>query len=384
MSAPLRFIVEDLLPTRTAARRWYGIALSQQLARQNPAGIGIEAIVAHGHRDELAELLITSASFDSFLTSFFGSRTVRAAWRHGFPLPLGFGMTHAPSMLAPTFPHDHSNDPGSHLVVTLHDLAAFNPNHADERARQRQEMRIKQAWNYADAIVVPTHALARELTEHYNFGDRLHVISRFPLVSSSPDGLAETPSEPKARTKSTGDYLAYVIDENDLGGISQALQLLTTKELKDAQLLVIDRRAPSHQTSGLLEFAEQQGIDSGRVIHVLPDSIEEYATLLTNAQIAVFTDQVEAHHQALLDAWSLGVPAVGVNTPGFTETNGDAAIVVEENAGVAGLAKAIDTLSRSSKDRERLITRGRDRLTAFNPADVAELVWDLHADLAGA
>ncbi len=91
-------------------------------------------------------------------------------------------MVHSTSLLAPLRKHDRSSGGNDQSVVTIHDAIAWtHPDLLSSRQVSWTKAMAKRADRYADAVVVPTHAVADELAGILDFGDRVRVIGGAPV-----------------------------------------------------------------------------------------------------------------------------------------------------------------------------------------------------------
>ncbi|MEO7349886.1 MAG: glycosyltransferase, partial [Terrimesophilobacter sp.] len=102
---------------------------------------------------------------------------LEASWRLGFGGIKGKGMVHSTSLLAPLSRHDRLNNESDQIVVTIHNAVPWTrPDAMPRHVGSWQKAMTKRAYRFADSVVVPSHAVAAQLAEHFNFGDRLRVI----------------------------------------------------------------------------------------------------------------------------------------------------------------------------------------------------------------
>ena len=107
-------------------------------------------------------------------------RELAAAWQLGLTTSPGGGMIHATSLFAPLRKHDRTAG-GNQVVATVHDVLAWtHPEALSAASVAWQKGMMKRARKHADAIVVPTHALAEKLQQVADLGDRVRVIGTAP------------------------------------------------------------------------------------------------------------------------------------------------------------------------------------------------------------
>jgi glycosyltransferase involved in cell wall biosynthesis len=153
----------------------------EQLRRRVPGGIGayargllagLDQCAREGDRIDVTLLAsrpplriardpLSSLGRPVRTTPWPGPVTTRA-WDHGWlHAPKGFDIVHSVSLAAPP-PHRSS---GSHLVVTVHDVAwRRHPDATTNRGRRWHEAALKRARDRGAALVVSSRLVASDLT----------------------------------------------------------------------------------------------------------------------------------------------------------------------------------------------------------------------------
>src|SRR5690606_31394881 len=128
------------------------------------------------------------------------------------------------------------NEVGTQTVVTIHDVTAWtHPNVLDPKKADWIKAMAKRAHRFADAVVVPTHAVATELNSIMNFGDRIRVIAG--AVSSK----LVTPVDPGVRAARLGLPDKYILSAGTLApskGLGALIQSLAHPDSVDLPLLI--------------------------------------------------------------------------------------------------------------------------------------------------
>jgi glycosyltransferase involved in cell wall biosynthesis len=374
----LRVIVEEMLSPIPSGKSRYAEELTRALIATAPPGCSVEGIVAASTEAEYADVLDRLPGLSGLFKSTLARRQLVSAWQHGFTaLP---GMLHAPSLLAPLAKHDRLNTRGQQTVVTLHDVTAWvHPESADGRGAGWAMTMAKRAHRYADALVVPTHAVADQLAEHLDFGDRVRVIGG----AVSPALTVPRDAEDRAaRLELPDEYLVALGGLEERRGLELLFAALALPDAGDIPLLVI---GPDDSGSGSVSAAAAAaGLREGRVraLGSLPD--RDFSVVLDRATALVLPSLLEGFGLQLLEAFHFGTPVIHSDTPALVEVAGDAGLVVEldELEGFpARLAAAIGTVTTDRELASTLSTAGRDRSALFAWETSAEKVWQLHADL---
>ena len=374
----LRVIVEELLAPVPSGTSRYTEELTRALIATAPPNCSVEGIVAASTEGQYADILDRLPGLSGLHKSSLARPQLVSAWQHGFTrLP---GMIHAPTMLAPLAKHDRVNTRGQQTIVTMHDLTAWlSPESVDSRGVSWHTSMAKRAERYADALVVPSHAVADRLEEFYAFGDRVRVIggavSPALRVPADADERAE-------RLDLPGEYLVAIGGLEQRRGLGKLIAALALPDSGDIPLLVI---GPDDNGSGSLSAAaEAAGLAEGRVraLGFLRDA--ELSVVLDRARAFVLPSLLEGFGLQLLEAFHFGTPVIHSDTPALVEVAGDAGYLVsldDSESYPERIAAAIGAVVTDSELAARLSTAGRDRAQLFRWENSAEKVWQLHADL---
>jgi glycosyltransferase involved in cell wall biosynthesis len=372
----LRVIVDDVLAPVPSGLSRYTEDLTRALIAAAPRGAKVEGIVAASTEAEYEDLLDRLPGI-TLAKSALARRELATAWQHGFTRLNG--MVHAPSLLAPLFKHDRLHAEGQQTVVTLHDVTPWvHPDSLENRGASWHIAMAKRAQRYADAIVVPTHAVAEQLAQHIDFGDRVRVIGG----AVSP-GLT-TPVDAEARAERLslpGEFLVAIGGLEPRRGLDQLLAALALPGAADIPLLVVGTDA---ETSEAIErSAVEAGLPEGRVRALGRLTDPELSVVLDRATALVLPSRLEGFGLPLLEAFHFGTPVIHSDTPALVEVAGEAGIAVplDDDDFAARLSDAVSTVLGDHELRETLIVAGHDRARLYTWENSAEKVWQLHADL---
>ncbi|MEO8908195.1 MAG: glycosyltransferase, partial [Microbacteriaceae bacterium] len=163
MTTTLRVIAEQMAPPVPNGVGRYTEELTRELIASAPAGCEVEAVVASHPQEEIASIRERLPGLAHLTTAALPPKELARAWQYGVRVPFAGGMVHSPSLLAPLFKHDRLND-GGQVTVTIHDAVPWS--HAGAlhgSSRVWRKAMAKRALKHADAVIVPTHAVARQL-----------------------------------------------------------------------------------------------------------------------------------------------------------------------------------------------------------------------------
>lgn len=374
----LNLVLDEMLdPVPTGLSRYAG-ELANALIEFAPSGCFVEGIVSASPEDVYAQIADRLPGLSGLFKSALTRRDLTAAWQHGFT-PVPSGMIHAPSLFAPLRSHDRVNGPRAQVAVTIHDVTAWT--HPEQLAPRRvswTKAMAQRALKYADAVVVPTHAVAAELGEILPFGDRIRVLGAgvAPSLTEPIDATerAERLELPERYLLTAGSADA----SSELPALLWALALHTEIDLP---LLIVGAGVNSAAVDAAVAVA---GLADSRVRALPQLSDADLAVVLARAEIFVYPTLVAGFGLPMLEALRLGVPVIHSDAPSLVEVAGDAGETVPSQDLAEYprlLGDAIARLLEDSGLRMRLGVMGTDRAKLFTWRACAEGVWQLHADI---
>lgn len=371
----LRVIMDEMLASTPGSVGRYTEELVRELIATAPRGCYVEAVVAASTEAEYARIEERLPGLRALHKSALARRELQAAWQHGFTRLPGKGMVHATSLLAPLARHDRLND-GDQIAVTVHDTVAWSrPDSLSPRTVSWNKAMLKRAQRYADAIVVPSHAVADQLGEIIDLGDRVRVIS------GAASTALDVPDDADERAERLALPHSYVLAIGGLEPRKGIDQLVAAMPGIDVPLLIV---GPASDDADLAAAIAAAGLEPDRVraLGTLTDA--DLAVAVDRAAVFAYPNLEEGFGMPVLEAFALGTPVVHSDAPALLELAVDAGVVVErgDDAGYAErLAAGINSVLTDPALAERLAYSGSDRAKAFSWRSSAEKVWQLHADL---
>jgi glycosyltransferase involved in cell wall biosynthesis len=376
----MRVIVDEMLvPVPNGIAR-YTEELTRALIEYAPPGCSVEGIVSASTEPEYADLQERLPGLAGLYKSSLARRELVSAWQHGFTRVPGGGMLHAPSLLAPLGRHDRLDGSGNQVAVTIHDTVAWShPEALPPRRVAWHKAMARRAHRYADAVVVPTHAVDDQLRDILDFGDRVRVIGGAvsPRLTRPADADARA-----VRLDLPPRYLLAMGGLESRRGIDAVLRALALPGTTDLPLLVVG--PDSSDDRSIETTAAEAGLPPGRVTTLGHLSDADLSVVLDRAVLLVFPSLAEGFGLPVLEAFHFGTPVVHSDTPALVEVAADAGVTVpaEDAEGYpARLAAAMTRVAHDADLAARLGTFGEDRARLFSWRSSAEAVWQLHADL---
>ncbi len=358
MSARLRVVLDQLVHVVDADQASASLDLAAGLVATAPAGCEVEAIVPAGTSlsvGGLADVRVVPLA----------RRELAASWQLGLVAGVGGGLIHSATLMAPLVRHDrvHDND---QTTVTLWDLQAWEaPESLSKSAVAWQKGMLRRAVKHADAVVVPSHAMAERLAElKPKLGERIRVIA-----GAAPEGFA-VPHDALERRAALSLPPRYIALTGDAGSLEAGFRAALAA---DADAVVLD--APEGTEPLLAEIAAAAGLPEGRAHIRGALSREDRASALDGASAYVATEARNSWPWRAVEAMALGVPVVAVESGVHRD-------VIADGGAIAVAADVPEAATEAaSTGAKRLSVLGADRSRAFSWRGSAERVWGLHADL---
>ena len=369
----LRLILDELNSPSAASA--YTRELARHLILTAPHGCSVDGFISASPEpvyDDIAENLPGLATLHK---SALARRELRAAWQHGFTRLPGSGMVHAPSPLAPLARHDRLND-RDQIAVTFHDTLAWtHPEAMSPAAVGWYKAMAKRAQRFADAVVVPSHTVADELTELVGFGDRIRVIS----PAARP--RVTLPADAEARAERLNLASRYVLASTTTGTDEPLGQLVhSLRDVdSDVPLLVV---GVEPDDEALAAVVSEAGLTAGRARGLGTLDASDLAVAIQRAAVFAYPNLEEGFGMPLLEAMELGTPVVHSDDPALVELGGDAGLAAARGDDFAGaLSASLTAVLGDEALATRMRYSGLDRANAYTWRSAAEKVWQLHADL---
>jgi glycosyltransferase involved in cell wall biosynthesis len=382
MGAPLttlRVIIDQMIAPVPGGIGRYTEEITRELIATAPRGCDVVGIVPASPESSYARIEELLPGLAGLYKSALDRRSLTTAWQHGFTRLPGQGMLHSTSMLAPLHKHDRLNR-GDQVAITIHDTVPWtNPETLTPHGVAWHRGMAKRAQRYADAIVVPTHAVAQQLAEIIDFGDRVRVIGG--AVSSK----LVVPGDEDARAAELGLPEHYVLAVGTLEprkGLDRLIRAMAHPDAPDVPLVIAGPAGWGDVDVADLAAAAGLPADRVRALGYLSD--ENLTVVMDRATVFVYPSIAEGFGLPVLEAMHLGTPVVHTDVPALVEVAADAGVTValeDEQSFVERLAQAISTVVNDPAVAERLAYSGHDRSIAFSWRSSAEKIWQLHADL---
>lgn len=380
MTTTLRVILDQIVAPVPGALGRYTRDLGRAIVAAAPRGCEVEAIVSSSLPEDYDRVLAEVPGLSGLYRTSLARRELAAAWQLGITTSPGGGMIHGTSLFAPLRKHDRSAD-ANQVVVTVHDVLAWtHPEALSAASVAWQKGMMKRARKHADAVVVPTHALADRLTQVADLGDRVRVIGTGPRSGLVVGADAE---ERAARLGLPREYIAVPGTLEPRKGLVDVFTALGRRGMPDVPVVVLGPESWGDQH--VAEVAEELGVAPARIRHL--DDLDEadLAVVLRGSLAFVAPSHDEGSGTALIEAFSLGVPVIHSDAAAYVEVSAGAGLTVPVGMADHGyadrLAAAISSVVTDRRLAERLAITGNDRSRAFSWRDAGERVWQLHADL---
>ncbi|MCP2238319.1 Glycosyltransferase involved in cell wall bisynthesis [Prauserella halophila] len=417
-------MAEQLLAPVPGGTGRYTAELLRALAETAPDGWRVGSVVAR-HAD-VGAARIDGVAGPRVLP--VPRRVLTELWRRGLPWWPGGDAVHAPTPLAPP-----RAPRGRTLSVTVHDTVPWtHPETLTPRGVSWHRAAITTALQRADAVVVPTRAVAGDLARHVAGPDPVQVVGHGTTTwphparpdsarpdSARPESERAESARPAARPgavrpdaarpgpappepASPGSAPSGSAPSGSAPSESAPVDLPeryvlaigTVEPRKGIDVLI---RAMVGVDEVPLVLAGQSGwggldprrvaADAGlppgrvRVLGRLADA--DLATVLRGASVLAAPSLAEGFGLPVLEAMAEGVPVVHSDAPALVEVAGGAGVCVPRGD-VDALAAALREVLTGGKRAASLARAGYTRAQAFTWRRAAAAVWRLHTATATA
>ncbi|MGH3692683.1 MAG: glycosyltransferase family 4 protein [Pseudonocardiaceae bacterium] len=361
-------LLEQLLAPVPGGTGRYTRELTAALAATAPAGWTVGGAIAWHADPTLA--IIPGVEGPHLLP--LPHRALVAAWDAGVPLWPGGDTVHAPTPLAPP-----GSGRGRELVVTVHDTVPWtHPETLTPRGRSWHRRMIGRAARRADALAVPTAAVAHDLSAHVPCQAPLHVVGEG--VSAAVVHLPADAGDIATRLGLPPRYVLAVGTLEPRKGIATLLAALATPQAPDLPLVLAGQ--PGWGRLDPVDLARNSGLDPARVHPLGRITDPELAVVLHNATVLAAPSHAEGFGLPVLEAMAAGVPVVHSDAPALVEVAGGAGVIVP-CGDPAALAAALRAVCSNSGKAQVMITAGRRRAEQFSWERAAQRVWSMHVEL---
>lgn len=250
-------------------------------------------------------------------------------------------------------------------VLTVHDLSLLLfPETHEKQSVKRARRRLPVMTRTADAVIVPTEAIRREVAEYFGVSaEKLFVVHEAPREFFAPvDRAATIPTRQK-----------FGIGEDFI------LSVGTIEPRKNLETLIASfEQVVAASGNVQLVIAGARGWLSGPIFNAIQHSPVRHLIVLTDylhdsdlrdlyssCRAFIYPSLYEGFGLPPLEAMACGAPVIGGSIPALIETIGDAALLVEPKD-VEGLASAIIEVLGDEELRDRLSISGYERAKNFS------------------
>jgi glycosyltransferase involved in cell wall biosynthesis len=231
---------------------------------------------------------------------------------------------------------------------------------------------LSRAVRHADAVVVPTHAMAAQLAEIAPLGARIRVIAGAPVTGFG------VPANAPDRVRRTGVASPYIVAFGSKADPEEFTAVFERAALLDVDVVVFGEGGTND--SSIIDRALASGLIPHRVHAIARVSSSDRAALFAGALAVVSISTAPVYPWRLLEALATGAPIIAGATTQNEELLADAAHFVDPRDSDA-LGAALSVVVENEGIARRLRVLSEDRSRAFTWSDSARRVWQLHADL---
>ncbi|HUR14119.1 MAG TPA: glycosyltransferase family 1 protein [Mycobacteriales bacterium] len=340
-------VLEQCLAPVPGGTGRYSREIAHALATTSPPGSTVEGVTAwHRQPLQLADIPVRRL--------LLPRRALVAAWSGSGRPRLDADVVHAPTPLHPR------KQRGQRLVVGVHDAVPWtHPETLTPRGVRWHRAMVERAAAEADLVVVPTHAVAKELGRHVG----LREVAVVGEGVSADLALPPDADERAARMGLPEQYLLTVATLEPRKGLADLVAALPA----GVPLLVAGQQG--------WRGVDPTALEQTKGVHVLgqvPDA--DLAVLLRRAAALVVPSLAEGFGLPLLEGMAVGTPVVTTDVPALVEVAGGAALAVPRRE----LGEALRAVLDDDALRARLRREGPLRAAHYTWEGAARALWDAY------
>ena len=368
----VRVVLDQLLAPVPGGIGRYAANLTTAMIAAAPAA-AVSGVVSAESPERVDALIASLPGLAAVEQTSLRRRELSLAWQLGLAPLGGADPVHAMSVLAPL----GRSGRGFTTVSTIHDAVPWtHPQTLTPRGVSFHRAMARRAARFADAIVVPTAAVADAIGGVLGAGDRIHVIG----AAVSPDLVL--PLDGDARAAALGLPDRFVLAVGTLEprkGLEPLIRSLAEPGATDLPLLIVG--SPGWGGVDIDSIARAAGLAEGRVRALGRISDSDLALVITRAAAFVQPSLAEGFGIPLLEAMHFGTPVVHSDDPALVEVSGGAgrAVAREDSAGYpARLAEAVAAVLADPSMAERMSADGRVASARYSWEASARAALALH------
>jgi glycosyltransferase involved in cell wall biosynthesis len=279
-------------------------------------------------------------------------------------------VVHAPTLLLPP-------RRGRPLVATIHDAVPWtHPETLTPRGVRWHRAMADRAARVADAVVVPTQAVADALLAHVR-------PRRVEVVGEGVTGvLTEPPADAGERARRlalpASGYLLSLATVEPRKGLDVLLAALADGTVPELPLLVVGQAGWGDVDP--LRLARELGLAEGRVRLLGRLSDEDLSVALAGATALVVPSRAEGFGLPVLEGMAAGVPVVTSDDPALAEVGGPATRRAPVGD-AAALGRVLDEVLGDAGLRARMAEEGLRRAAIYTWDGAAARLEALYREL---
>lgn len=281
---------------------------------------------------------------------------------------------------------------GAPNIYTLHDIVPLRLPHATLDDKKQYLLLLRELCAKADHIVTVSEFSKAEILRFFKIPEE-RVTNTFQTIHLPTEALARSVADVADELANVfgvgyGEYFLFVGAIEPKKNVSRLIDAFAASGSR-RPLLLAGRLGWSYEREleqiGDERFLSYQKRDDGfhirrqvRRLSYVPAS--QLISLIRGARGLLFPSIYEGFGLPVLEAMTLGTPALTSNVSSLPEVAGDAALLVDP-MDVSAIARAIRALDEDADLRRDLSARGPERAAFFSPAAYRGRIAQLYEKL---
>ncbi len=266
------------------------------------------------------------------------------------------------SPIASVYPHIYLNIP---FVFTLHDLQEeYYPQFFSKKELFYRRLYNSRLCEKAESIICESNYVKNDIIKFYKVEkDKVYIVESPPPNSFIEAHFLESKNKNVIeKYKLPNEYIYYPAQtwyhKNHIN-LLKAFKLLSKK---NPEIFLILSGSKQNNHTNILKYIKDHNLN---VKHLGYIDYDDLPYVYTNSKMLVLPTLFESISIPIWEAFSLGVPVCSSNAVALPEQVGDAGILFDPED-PTDIFEKINTILQDSKQREKMIIRGKDKVEKFN------------------
>lgn len=263
-------------------------------------------------------------------------------------------------------------------VVTIHDLIFIRfPQYYKFIDRKIYTYKFRKACQNADCIIAISECTKKDIIHYFNIPEeKIKILYQGCDTSFTVPVSDERKKEIRKKYNLPSQYILNVGSIEERKNALLAVQALVSLP-QNIHLVIVGRRTP--YTSKIELFIKENNLTER--VHIFSNvPFADLPGIYQQAELFVYPSRFEGFGIPIIEALHSGIPVIGATGSCLEEAGGPKSIYVNPDS-VEELTQAYTYLLSHPKEREEIVTYGKEYVRQFSEEKQAKILMDLYNSL---